>query len=292
MVYTRPLRESDKDDILEIARNTWDGHDYLPHYFDEWLKDKTCHTLAIEQDGHIAALANLRLIDEGTTGWMEGLRVHPNYRGKGYASILTDKLIEMAYEIGAKRIRFTTDSQNEHSLHLAFKSGMKKLQSFGVYWHEDIRKIEWSFPSSKIIAINPIAEFKAIAESGLVPNGVVVVDWKAYDATIGMGDAPMGLYKLGEAEFWANRNEKGVNALSIGIVRYDMHEPTWAFTILAKNPNLFFEHFSFHIQEAKKRGYSQIMVTYGMQFREALNSLDWINRELGEMEVVLLERIL
>ena len=53
MVKTRPLRLSDKDDILEIAKNTWEGHDWLPSYFDTWLEDPSCNTLAIEEDGHV-----------------------------------------------------------------------------------------------------------------------------------------------------------------------------------------------------------------------------------------------
>jgi GNAT superfamily N-acetyltransferase len=95
----RPLRSSDKEDVLEIAKHTWEGHDYLPYFFDSWVQDKESHPTAIEKNGHVVALANLRVIDNGRTGWMEGLRVHPDYRGQGLASILTHHVVKLAREI-------------------------------------------------------------------------------------------------------------------------------------------------------------------------------------------------
>ena len=119
MQDVRPLEESDLDDILEIAKHTWDGHDYLPYFFDAWLKDPDSHTAAIERDGHVIALANLRVIEDGRTGWMEGLRVHPDHQGEGLASHLTRHIVQQAEDLKVERLRYTTASVNEASFHLA-----------------------------------------------------------------------------------------------------------------------------------------------------------------------------
>ncbi|TFG94064.1 GNAT family N-acetyltransferase [Candidatus Thorarchaeota archaeon] len=138
MTNIRRLRESDKEDILEIAQHTWDGHDYVPYFFDSWLEDKDSHPVGIEDDGHIIALANLRVIDDGKTGWMEALRVHPSYRGKGLATILTQHVVQLATSIPVKRIRYTTAASNKTSLHLAETVGMKRKFTLAGYWQETL----------------------------------------------------------------------------------------------------------------------------------------------------------
>ena len=35
---------SDREDILEISRHIWEGHDYLPSVFDDWVKDPKSYT--------------------------------------------------------------------------------------------------------------------------------------------------------------------------------------------------------------------------------------------------------
>src|SRR4030067_1479977 len=81
----RKLLSSDRDDIAEISRHIWEGNDYLLSVVDDWLKDRNCHFYGVEENSHIVAVGNLRLLEDGRTGWMEGLRVHPEQRGKGFA---------------------------------------------------------------------------------------------------------------------------------------------------------------------------------------------------------------
>jgi len=133
MRHIRFLRETDRDDILEIAKHTWEGHDYLPYSFESWLKDKNSHTAAIEQDGHVIALANLRVIEDGKTGWMEGLRVHPDHRGMGLAKALTNHVVQNAAELRLERIRYTTATDNLESLRLGESVGMSRRFNLGKY---------------------------------------------------------------------------------------------------------------------------------------------------------------
>jgi N-acetylglutamate synthase-like GNAT family acetyltransferase len=126
-VSVRKVSTSDHNDILEISRHIWEGNDYLPTVIDEWLSDQNSHTYGVEADSHLVALANLRLIENGRTGWMEGLRVHPDYRGKGFADILTKHLLKKAEKLGVERLRHTTSTQNHASMRLAEKYGFVKI---------------------------------------------------------------------------------------------------------------------------------------------------------------------
>ena len=104
----RKVLTSDLDEILEISQHIWEGHDYLPFVIKDWLKDPNSHTYGIDVNNRIVAVANLRVIEEGRTGWMEGLRVHPDHTGKGYANILTEHIIKKAKTLNVHRIRYTT----------------------------------------------------------------------------------------------------------------------------------------------------------------------------------------
>ena len=51
----RRLQGSDRNDIIEISRHVWEGHDYLPSVADQWLQDPNSHFYGVEVQGHIVA---------------------------------------------------------------------------------------------------------------------------------------------------------------------------------------------------------------------------------------------
>ncbi|MDF1540653.1 MAG: GNAT family N-acetyltransferase [Candidatus Thorarchaeota archaeon] len=276
---------SDKEDILEISRNTWEGHDYLPQYFDQWLSDEKCHTLAIEENGRVAALANLKIIDDGKTGWMEGLRVHPTYRRKGYASIITDKLVQMATDIGVKQIRYTTATVNESSLHLASKAGMKRLFDLGVYWHGGIETVSWTKASTNIEKINPDEEFSLIKESNLFPNNILILDWKALDVTKRAFEELVN-------EVWVHRTSDGFESISVASIRHELNRTLWSFTIYTEKDEHFLEHLSHHIKRTRENKLDKFTMMYPTKFKELLYNFDWVNQEDKEIGITLLEKVL
>ncbi|MCK5238524.1 MAG: GNAT family N-acetyltransferase [Candidatus Thorarchaeota archaeon] len=287
MVDTRPLRESDREDILEIAKNTWDGHDHLPYFFDEWLANKDCHTLAIEDKGKVAALANLRIIENGLTGWMESLRVHPDYRGKGLASKITNYLVELAKDLNVQRIRYTTATLNEHSLHLAKKIGMTRKFDLGVYWEAEADKIQWEYQSSGVNQKESADIIEEISEAQLFPHDILISDWKAVDVTV---EALITLQK--KCEFWIEKNETSISSISIGEVRYDTEGPQWSFSVYPTNNDSFLNQLSYNIGLTKEKGYKRFMMTYPLNYKKILFEMEWVNQESKEFALTLLEKIL
>ncbi|MFQ5832916.1 MAG: GNAT family N-acetyltransferase [Candidatus Thorarchaeota archaeon] len=180
----RPATKEDRDDVLEIAKHIWEGHDYLPHVFNEWLSDSDSHTACLEIDGRVAALNNLRVIENGATGWLEGLRVHPDFRRKGLAHLLTDHIVETASKLGVERLRYTTDTTNLASLKLAEKAGLKPLLEMGVAWSllEDLK--DWITDTSSLKEVEPDEVHVLLQrDSSLLASNVIIYDWKALDVT-------------------------------------------------------------------------------------------------------------
>jgi ribosomal protein S18 acetylase RimI-like enzyme len=284
----RPLKDSDRNDILEIARHTWDGHDYLPYFFDSWIEDRNSHAVAIERNGHVVALANLRVIENGRTGWMEGLRVHPDYRGQGLASILTHHVVELANEIPVERIRYTTAVGNETSLHLGETVGMRRKLDFAVHWQDRMDEVMWNS------SIRPVKEASIeelsphLIDAELLPHNVIVYDWKALDVS---HDALEKIASL--SKFWIQSVDGAIESFSLGFIREDPTGPQWSFTIYARDDSTFLDQLAHHLKMASDAGCKTIFMTYQMDFVETFYSLDWVRLiEDEEMALTLLEKVL
>ncbi|MDH4214239.1 MAG: GNAT family N-acetyltransferase [Candidatus Thorarchaeota archaeon] len=286
----RPLRESDKDDILEIARHTWEGHDYIPYYFDTWLKDKNSYPVGVEYDGHIIALANLRVIDDGKTGWMEALRVHPNHRGKGLATSLTQYVVQLAKSIPVKCIRYTTSVGNETSLHLAEVVGMKRKFDLAVHWQENPSEISWRMRGFPLLEVSADEVCQDLIDANLIPFNILIHDWKAFDVT------PKGLNKIGStARFWVQTRAGKLTSFSLGFARDVSSGMQWSFTIYASDRTGFLDHLSYHIDIASKSGCTSIFVAFETDYVETMHNLDWVQLDENEDEewaLTLLERML
>ncbi len=283
----RPLRDSDREDVLEIARHTWDGHDYLPYFFDAWLADRNSHTAAIEREGHVVALANLRVIENGRTGWMEGLRVHPDYRGQGLASILTHHVVKLAREIPVERIRYTTAVGNESSLYLGTTIGMRRKFDLAVHWQDKLDKVSWSSSVSPIKEASAKELYPHLAEARLLLHDVIVYDWKALDLS------PEALEKIAAlAKFWTQSRGGRIGSFSLGFVSEDPAGLQWSFTIYASDDSTFLDQLSHHLQMASENECKNIFLTYQMDYVGTLYLLDWVRPiEDEEMALTLLERV-
>ena len=130
-VSVRPARESDKAGMLEVTKNIWDGDDYVPYVWDEWLAD-TEGVLCVaigesgEHAGHMIGLGKLTHLGGGNW-WMEGMRVQPEYQGRGISSQLHEYILNYWLEHGDGVVRLTTSSKRLPIHHLCERFGFSKI---------------------------------------------------------------------------------------------------------------------------------------------------------------------
>ncbi len=133
----RPMRESDYADVKEISMLTWGGEDYLHNVFHKWLKDG--YFYAVEVDGKVIGTAKLSILPD-KVGWLEGLRIHPEYRGRG----LGRKMHEYILDVGIKLlnegkidyIEFATHLYNKESRKMAEEDGFNVVKKFYFAYRE------------------------------------------------------------------------------------------------------------------------------------------------------------
>ncbi len=128
-VRIRRATPADKSPVLEFCRNTWPGGDYIPEVWDDWIRDARGRLVVATVNGSPVGMAHATL-QTRSVAWLEGVRVHPSYRGRGIAGKLNIALTRFAAEKGATVARLCTGSMNKASQRHLDKVGFQLLQRF------------------------------------------------------------------------------------------------------------------------------------------------------------------
>ncbi|WP_457742597.1 GNAT family N-acetyltransferase [Thermococcus sp.] len=229
----REARPEDKPFIEEIARLTWDGEDYLAKVFDDWLKDGGFYVLELE--GKVISTAKMTLLPE-KVGWLEGLRVHPDYRGRGYGRKLHSFMLELgerlAREGKIEALEFATYFLNRESIAMAKKDGFKIVERF-YYVQRALGDGEKPKPSKS-------DSLEELDYKGYIPYG-----WKF-------------LHRCEESLRWLNRKAEIREYKGLKFLYVPMHENEPAFTpfkLSTESIKTLLPAMSF---EARKIGYDSV----------------------------------
>ncbi|MDG6928975.1 MAG: GNAT family N-acetyltransferase [Nitrososphaerota archaeon] len=128
----RPAKREDREELMHFVSRTWEWGDYVPSVWDEWLGDASGRMFVAEVDGRPVGMNHLRYLEEGV-GWLEGVRVHPDYRGRGLATELGKRAIEHAKGLGADRFRLITSASNLSAQKQIARLGLSRKLSFGIF---------------------------------------------------------------------------------------------------------------------------------------------------------------
>src|SRR3989442_9938933 len=131
-VIVREAKPSDKKPLMHFVTKTWGGHDYIPSVWDEWLRDKGGKMFVVEVDEKLVGMNRVRLLKDGT-GWLEGVRIHPDFRGKGLASLLGEKSMKYASNLGVSTFRLASSSRNKAAHRQVAKMGFSEVARFDVF---------------------------------------------------------------------------------------------------------------------------------------------------------------
>lgn len=125
----RPALPKDTPDVMELTRTIWEGEDYVPAVWAEWLEDYE-GVLAVAQYGkRVVGLCKLSRIG-ADQWWLQGLRVHPEYEGRGIASHLHAYMLDTWQRTGSGVLRLATASFRAPVQHLCDRTGFTKMGEF------------------------------------------------------------------------------------------------------------------------------------------------------------------
>jgi len=125
-VTIRPALPLDREAVLEFCKFIWDGHDYIPYVWDDWLADPSGEMFVAEYGGKAVGLGRLTLLAPGQW-WLEGLRVDPAYQGRKIGSLMNDYINALWLERGEGVVRLLTSSQRVQVHHLCERQGFVRV---------------------------------------------------------------------------------------------------------------------------------------------------------------------
>lgn len=114
-LVVRPVTMADKAAVLRISSRIWEGNDYVPLFFDRWVK----------QGGFWAAELRGRLVGYGKATqlspgewWLEGLRVDARCRKRGIGKELSRQVLHRTLDQRPVSLRLATADVNHESIHI------------------------------------------------------------------------------------------------------------------------------------------------------------------------------
>ncbi|MBY8998456.1 MAG: GNAT family N-acetyltransferase [Candidatus Thorarchaeota archaeon] len=284
---TRRLLKSDIPAIIELTKKTWGGHDHLPLIIGSWLTNRQCHPMVLELKGEVVAVANLKAIDNELTGWMEGLRVHPKVREKGLAKYMTNQIVETASEIGFKRIRLVTATENPAPRKLALSVGMNIIDKYSIFWKRYGRGIKWIKDDESISRIDRSLVLGFIKSNPeLFPTNSLVHHWDVFEAN----QENISLISE-EATFFISNSVHG-RGLSWGFKHDTRQGSEWCFSVYASSPDVFESTLHFHLKQAREHDLKDMLCIHQPEFNESYSKVKWLKRRGHEIGLLLFERVL
>lgn len=119
---------------MDISSTVWQGDDYIPRVWDTWIEedDRLGFLITGEVGGRVVAVQHTSLQPE-SVAWMEGIRVHPDYRNRGIGNRMLDYALRQARDRACTRARLSTAQVNVASSTIATSREFREIAQFGIY---------------------------------------------------------------------------------------------------------------------------------------------------------------
>ena len=283
----RTFSEDDIPELIEIAKTTWEGHDHLPQMLEHWLADHNCIPFVMEIDSKVVSVATLKITDQGTTGWMEGLRVHPEFRKRGLAAQMTNHLVHTATKKNLSKLRLVTSTDNPAPRKLAESVGMNVIGQYSVFWKGYHRNFRWTHETDNVEKMekSEVIDFTQ-THADIFPNEVLVHHWDVLDIN------QLNVDAIAEtpAEFWYGKGN--VASFSSGFQHETRYGPEWCFSIYASTPDGFLSNLSTHLHYARNKNIRLLMCIHPPEFQDLYSQVKWLKRRNHGIGLLFFERVL
>jgi hypothetical protein len=187
----------DKSALLDIASRIWEGSDYIPGVFDEWVADTRGEFVAVLQDGRLAGCGKLTFLT-ATDAWLEGLRKDPRVSERGLArAVAKHFLVSLAGRRELTSIRFSTYVNNRASIAINERMGFKMRTALSVKaWQGSRSDLAGAAARARAARSDSPVEVITVRDPGVLggflehsgyfdgTEGLLVEGWRAFPYTV------------------------------------------------------------------------------------------------------------
>lgn len=129
MEVFRPLELKDKEQVIEICKSIWDGDDYIPNIYEDWINDSDSYFIGLFDDDLLIGFGRLASHGDGNY-WLEGLRKNHKLNIKGVGKKIANYLIKIAMDNECQSLKFSTYFDNIESISLNEKIGFARIKEW------------------------------------------------------------------------------------------------------------------------------------------------------------------
>lgn len=133
----RTAKSSDREEILSFCVGTFSWGDYIDRVWDYWFR--TGRLLVVEDGGRKIAMSHVAVCPGGKGVWLEGVRVRPDYRRSGIATLLLEEMLEYGRKKGAVQASAIVDVTNVASQKMVEKNGFQTVSRWAYYNTDKMR---------------------------------------------------------------------------------------------------------------------------------------------------------
>jgi GNAT superfamily N-acetyltransferase len=149
----RQARLEDRDAVAAFTEDTWSERgvgDYISDVFETWVETDGSgqHTAVVEVDGSVVGVCQASLLTDDEA-WLQGMRVHPEYRGSDHGRALVESLLSWCHEHGGTVARNMVFGWNP--------AGMGQSRAVGF---EPVTACRWARPDPGADGPTPDEEFE------------------------------------------------------------------------------------------------------------------------------------
>jgi|GEM_PF-3508804 len=186
-MFFRPAKQSDVPRIRELAKDIWEGYDYLGSVIEDWIAEGGVYVGEVE--GTVVGVTRIKRNGPQEL-WLEGLRVDPAQQGKGYGRLMHEAVMAELPKMRPAKVRWSSADTNLSVL-MAEPSGFRLILKLP-FLFLPIESTQQSQPLSEVLAKDALRVAKP-AEPGLVEYllkicrdeyaGLLCLGWQYVEAT-------------------------------------------------------------------------------------------------------------
>jgi ribosomal protein S18 acetylase RimI-like enzyme len=139
----RHATKSDKGEVLRFCVSTFEWGDYIDQVWDFWYSDQNGVLLVAEDDeeynihskkrSSLIAVSHASLCPNNKNVWLEGIRVHPNFRHRSVATQLLNTMISYGKEQEAEEASAIVAGNNIASQLMMESNGFAIISKWSYY---------------------------------------------------------------------------------------------------------------------------------------------------------------
>jgi GNAT superfamily N-acetyltransferase len=175
-VLCRPALSKDTEQVMELCSHIWEGGDYIPHVWDRWLDDPVGLLGVAELSGRVVGVFKLTKFQDNEW-YLEGLRVHPDFQGKGIAAHIHEYVVDTWRLMGGGIVRLVTASYNVKVHHMCEQDGFTRIAEFVPYRAPALREESNNFSSLPFEEAQRALEFVSESWSHIQSACLINLGW-------------------------------------------------------------------------------------------------------------------